>query len=170
LAPDLTATSTLTLKPGVALEMRYRSDAFPDKLAMPRLSVFVVLYLAVVVMIARAAVETITSVAEYCFGAALLMDALHVNPAANAGLATKSPPVEVSAMVAATTERARKRLLPLLTREEPRQCGFMWLSNHVLATVGRGPNAQSRPGHLEELPAFTVLRAARQVSPGAGRS
>ena len=119
LPPDVTTTSTTTVNPTVAVEMLYRSVAFPSRFALPFFFVFVVLYLAVVATSAWATVETKTSVIERCFGAELRRPRSHVRVAPEAGGARTTVPSEPNIRAIAATSAAKKRLAFLAGRHSP---------------------------------------------------
>jgi hypothetical protein len=121
----MTTTLTTTGYAGVAPEMRYVRVALPSTLALVALTVFVVLYRAVVVTPARAAVETMTFVDVYCLGVALLIDAVHVNGAAEATGARAMPPNEPRVRVAMATTAAIKRGLIFLAGGQAGRFGFI---------------------------------------------
>ena len=120
LPPEATTTLTMTVNPGVALEIKYGTVALPLTFATALLSVFVVLYLAVVVTPARATVETRTLVVECCFGLALLMEARHVSGAAKASGATAL--TEPKLRLNTVTKATRKPDLDLLGAWRSRNC------------------------------------------------
>ncbi len=140
LPPEVTTTLTTTVNSGVALDIRYGTVALPCTPATALLSVFVVLYLAVVFTLARATVDTRTSVVEYCTGLALLMDARHVNGAAKAAGASSTALTELKPRLSTVTKATRKPRLDRLGAWQ--DCGFM--------TTDSSPILGRRKDHSEE--------------------